>query len=177
MKLAVRLGVLAIALGGLAGCYVSPGYSYVRGGGGGAYVGDLAPVYVAPASYYGPDYGDYGYDGADFGVSTLWIDDGHGHRYRRDRPPPRDYRDDGRRGNWHGADHDHDGNPGGRGHDRPGGSWGGRPPDGDQHAAPRPTNGQRPAPAGGDHPRAPGSHGGRSPPNRDSSQHGDHGDH
>jgi hypothetical protein len=171
MNIVGRIGVLALALGSLSGCYVDPGYSYVRGGGGGgAYVGDPEPEYIAPAPYYGPAYGDYGYYGGGVGVSTIWIDDGRGHRYRRDGPPPRNFdRDHGGRGDWHGRDGDrnHDGD-----HRPPPGGWEGRPPGN----GPRPAGNARPANGGGgNHPhpaagtRPPGDHGG--------SHHDDHHDH
>ncbi|HET6432738.1 hypothetical protein [Dyella sp.] len=112
MLAGVALAVVASALGG---CYVAPGYSYVRDGyGGDAYYG-RGPTTVYDDGYYAPSYygyggyGGYGYPGGvSIGISSGWYGGSYGYRHR-------DYRYD-RRHDW---DHDrHDGDHGrGRDHD------------------------------------------------------------
>jgi predicted aminopeptidase len=191
MRQLVRFALLAGTVSLLAGCYYDPGYNYVRptdeSGQGDVYYGtpEPAPVYdtgYGPAGYYGPDYGDYGYYGGGFGVSTIWVDDGHGHRYRREVP-----RGDGR-GHDFNHDHDHDGDhrPGGDGrpHDwngRDHGSAGGRPPDGG-HRPPPPGGWQHsgggPRPGGNGGPRGGSPNGHPSSSGHPAASHGgDHADH
>ena len=101
--------VLCAATAALSGCYVDPGYSYVRqtpyqgdvyyGQGtrvydDGYYVAPAYPAYGYPAYGY-PAYG-YGYaPGVSVGISGTWYS---GQRYRYDR---RGYRGD-YRGSWRG---------------------------------------------------------------------------
>lgn len=109
----------------LGGCYYAPGYSYVRGNGGGdAYYGRAAPVYddgyYAAPGYYGPGYYDsYGggyYGGCCYssgvvlGVGGTWRG---GPRYRHGGD--RHGYDGHRGGGYDGGHRDHDGR-----HDRPG---------------------------------------------------------
>ncbi|HEU4669160.1 MAG TPA: hypothetical protein VFR91_00510 [Dyella sp.] len=99
MKKVLLGSVLVVAMTALlGGCYVAPGYSYVRGpDGGGAYYGRATTVY--DDGYYAPyGYGYYDYPyaypgGVTVGVGTTWYG---GSRYRRYD------RDDHR---WHGEDH------------------------------------------------------------------------
>lgn len=121
--------VIAAGAAMLGGCYYEPGYSYVRGaGGGGAYYGRAAPVYddgyyVGPG-YYAPGYyGGYGgyygsccySSGVVIGVGGVWQGrprywHGDDHRYHGSR-------DGGRHGGYrgHGGGYDHGGgHPGGR---------------------------------------------------------------
>ncbi len=106
--------ILSTAVVALSGCYIDPGYSYVRQTGyqGDAYYGHgvrayddgyyAAPVY---GGYYG---GGYGYGccyapGVSVGISGMWYG---GSRYRGDR---RGYRDNGYRahgGRWQGERND-----------------------------------------------------------------------
>ena len=94
-RLFAGLGLMAAMLA-LSGCYIDPGYSYVRQSGyqGDAYYGHgvrtyddgyyAAPVY---GGYYGPGYG-YGYaPGISLGVTSVWYGgsyyrDGRGYRGR-----------------------------------------------------------------------------------------------
>ena len=123
-------GVVVIASSLLGGCYVAPGYSYVRDGyGGDAYYGRgtavyddgyYAPGYYAPNYYYG---GGYAYPGGvSIGISRTWYggsrdryrhrdhyrDEHHDDDHRRDQHHDRSWsggsRDD-RRG-WSGGSHD-----------------------------------------------------------------------
>ena len=116
MKKMLLGGVLVlVATLSLGGCYVAPGYSYVRGpDGGGAYYGRATAVY--DDGYYAPyGYGYYSYPygypgGVTVGVGTTW----YGGSYYR-----RDYRGDDRRrgGNDYRGHWDRDGHRdgGGRG--------------------------------------------------------------
>ena len=106
----------------LSGCYVSPGYSYVRGGyGGDAYYGRATTVYDDGYAAYPYDYGYGGYygypGGVSVGVGTVWYGGGYRHRGYRDWP-----RGGYRGGGWHG-DYHGGGYHGGHG-------WGGRGPGG-----------------------------------------------
>lgn len=101
--LALGVGMLA-----LSGCYVDPGYSYVRQTPyqGDAYYGQGVRTYD-PGYYSGyyPGYPVYGYGccygpGVSIGISSSW--------YRGPRYDNRGYRrgyDNGHRGSW--RDHDH----------------------------------------------------------------------
>jgi hypothetical protein len=119
--------VIAATAAMLGGCYDEPGYSYVRGhGGGDAYYGQAVPVYddgyyAVPAYEEPGDYDGYGggyYGGCCYspgvvlGIGGVWRG---GPRYRHG--DDRRY-DDGHRGvGYHGG---HDGDRGNRGrHDRP----------------------------------------------------------
>lgn len=125
MLAGVALTVLASALGG---CYVAPGYSYVRDGyGGDAYYGRATTVY--DDGYYAPAYDGYGYygypGGVSIGISSGW----YGGSYRRGY---RDYRGRGYHHDGGGYHRGHDwGRDGGRGSDHGGGSRGHG--DGDHH--------------------------------------------
>lgn len=100
-------GAVVIAASLLSGCYVAPGYSYVRDGyGGDAYYGRgttvyddgyYAPDYYAPGYYRPGYYGGYGYPGGvSVGIGATW----YGHSRDRYR-----HRDDDRRDHHHGDDH------------------------------------------------------------------------
>jgi len=70
MKTVWRCAALAVMAGALSACYYEP--AYVRSGGG-AYIGESAPVYSDPypayPAYY-PGYDDYYYGGG-FGVAQV----------------------------------------------------------------------------------------------------------
>lgn len=132
----MRKMLLGIVLVGatslLAGCYVAPGYSYVRGAdGGGAYYGRATTVYdngyYAPYGYGYYDY-PYGYypGGVTVGIGTTWYG---GSRYRRYDHDDHRWRGDDH--HWRGEDHrghwDHDGDRR-HGGPRPGGGHAYRPP-------------------------------------------------
>lgn len=158
------LAWLSIVLAGaaLGGCYYEPGYSYVRGSGGGdAYYGRATTVYdggygygVAPGYYGGGYYGDYYGRPCCYGsrvvvgVGTGW----YGPRYRHRPPPPP-------RGGWHGhpPPHGYHGGPDRHGHGGPPGhAWSGPPHGGHAGGPPRPGRG----PGGGNSGRGThGSHG------------------
>lgn len=143
-------GAVVIASSLLGGCYVSPDYGYVRGGGygGDAYYGRSTTVYddgyYAPG-YYSPDYyGGYAYPGGvSIGVGTTWYG-GSGDRYRHrdydDRRPGgerHDYRGDGRHaGSWNGGAHEDR-----RGWSGRGGNGGGREVRRDDHGSGGSTGG------------------------------------
>ena len=132
--------VIAVGAAMLGGCYYEPGYSYVRGNGGGdAYYGRAAPVYddgyyAAPGyGYYGPGYYDgwgggyYGgccySSGVVLGVGGSWRS---GPRYRHggDRRHYGGHRAGGHYGGYRGHDgrYDRPGYDGGhRGSSREGG--------------------------------------------------------
>jgi hypothetical protein len=98
MKKMLAAAALAALTSLLGGCYVEPGYSYVRGGSGGdAYYGRSTAVY--DDGYYAPAYGGYGYygypSGVSIGVSSGWYGGSHGHRSYRN------YHDYDRRGGRH----------------------------------------------------------------------------
>lgn len=85
--------VLSVVILLLSGCYVQPGYGYVRQTvyQGGAYYGEEPNYYAAP--YYGP-YDYYGYGccyapGIDVGIGAVWY--GRTHYYRYGRPEYRRY--------------------------------------------------------------------------------------
>lgn len=116
MKKLLIAALLVGATASLGGCYVEPGYSYVRGNdGGGAYYGRATTVYdsgyYAPYDYYSPYYSPYGYygypGGVSVGVGAVWYGGSHyrrGYRggYRHDYR--HDYR--GHPGHWQGDRHD-----------------------------------------------------------------------
>lgn len=136
MKRLVAGLVLSAAVAALSGCYVDPGYSYVRQTSyqGDAYYGqgvrtyDDGYYYVAPAyGRYGGGYG-YGYGccyapGLSVGISGTWYG---GSRYRDDRRVYRTDRHRNDRGYWRGQRNDRrDGTRGGDTHradDRRGGN-------------------------------------------------------
>lgn len=122
MKKLLFAALLVGATATLGGCYVEPGYSYVRGGDGGdAYYGRPTTVYddgyYAPYDYYAP-YGYYGYPGGvSVGVGAVWYGGSHYYRggyhggyhgYRGHGGDP---------GHWHGNYHGHDGDHHWSGHD------------------------------------------------------------
>ncbi len=152
MKL-LRMFVPLAAMVMLAGCYYDPGYSYVRGDGGGdAYYGTA--TVVSPA-YYGGYYGYGGYPGYYYGpdiglsVGSVYYRnnyyrhryyDSHGYRGYRGYAPGRWQ---GRPGDGHRPSGNWQGRPG-DGH-RPSGNWQGRP--GGDHR-PAQNTGTRPSSRG-----------------------------
>ena len=115
MKRLLASLILTTAMVALSGCYIDPGYSYVRQNGyqGDAYYGrgvrvyDDGYYYAAPVygGYYG---GGYGYGccyapGVTLGISGVWYGDSY---YRGGRNGYRGHGNDYRGGQWRGR---HDG--------------------------------------------------------------------
>jgi len=115
MKKMLLGGLLVVgATSLLGGCYVAPGYSYVRGpDGGGAYYGRATRVY--DDGYYAPyGYGYYGYPygypgGVTVGVGATWY--GGTHDRRGDYDGDRRWHGDDHRGHWDRDGDRHDGAP------------------------------------------------------------------
>ncbi len=114
MKPLVAGLLVCISAAALSGCYVNPGYSYVRQTSyqGDAYYGHGVRSYddgyyarsAYPAYSYGPafgygGYGGYGYSpGVSIGISSTWYS---APRYRQDRRGYPGYRYQGQRGQDH----------------------------------------------------------------------------
>ncbi|WP_329740797.1 hypothetical protein [Dyella sp. A6] len=117
MKRLLAIASILAATALLSGCYVAPGYSYVRSNGyqGGAYYG-RGPAVIYNDSYYASPY-YYGYGGYGYGccvapgitVGGVWYSrPRYGGDYHRDRD----------HGGWHGRPAQRGGYHGDGGHDR-----------------------------------------------------------
>ncbi|HWG66684.1 MAG TPA: hypothetical protein VN662_04635 [Rhodanobacteraceae bacterium] len=101
--------LIVVAVLALAGC-VYPGYSYVRGGYGGAYYTGNAyyddDVYAPPPAYYYGGYGCCGWYGPSVSVGVGYYGGDHYRHGYRGGYRGHSWRGHHRHGDWRGGSHD-----------------------------------------------------------------------